>query len=346
MARKRQIAVIGLGLAVEPHARSLVDLAGRVEVRAAFSRSAERRAQFAARHPFPVTGDLDAVLGDPAVEAVLLLTPPDARCELVERLAAAGKAILMEKPVERTTAAAERIVATCERAGVPLGIVLQQRFRPAAERLAAVLAEGGLGRVAAVQLVVPWWRAQAYYDTPGRGTRARDGGGVLITQAIHPLDLMLSLVGPVASVAAVLGTTVMHRMEAEDFAAAGLRFRNGAVGGLIATTAAFPGGAERLTVTGTLGSAVLESSRLTLRWLDGAEATFGEAVPAGAGAAPMAFPHDWHRGVIADFLDALDAGRPPRVTGRQALAVHRLIDALERASAEGRTVEVAGDDAA
>jgi predicted dehydrogenase len=200
------------------------------------------------------------------------------------------------------------------------------------------LDEGGLGTLAAVQLIVPWWRPQSYYDVPGRGTLTRDGGGVLLTQAIHTLDLMLSLTGPVAEVAAIAGTSAMHRMETEDFVGAGLRFANGALGGLIATTAAVPGGPERLVLTGTHGTATLESGTVTIDWLDGRRESHGEPNATGGGADPMAFPHDWHRAVIADFLDALDQGRAPRISGREALAVHRLVDALLLSAAEGRRV--------
>jgi predicted dehydrogenase len=337
---KRGVAIIGLGMAVTPHAKSLVDLADRAEVKAAVSRSPERRAAFARHFPFPVTGDLDAVIADPAVEAVLLLTPPNARVELVERLAAAGKHILMEKPLERTTAAAERIAQAVERAGVTAGVVFQQRFRAGSERLKRLLDAGELGELAIVQLAVPWWRPQAgYYDQPGRGTLARDGGGVLISQAIHSLDLMLSMTGPVSSVAAIGGTTRLHRMETEDFMGAGLGFANGAMGSLVATTACYPGFPERLILSGTKGTAVLESGTLALAFQDGRAEQHGELSGSGGGADPMAFPHDWHRAMIADFLDAIDQHRPPRITPREALRVHRLIDALLESAATGRRVE-------
>lgn len=347
-AQPRRVAVIGLGMAVLPHARSLVELAaaGRVTVAGAWSRSAERRAAFARDFPtLPVMDDLDGLISDPSVTAVLLVTPPNAREDLVARLADAGKHILSEKPVERTTAAAERIVGTCERAGVTLGVVFQQRFREGSERVRRLLAEGALGELAAVQLAVPWWRPQqGYYDEPGRGTLARDGGGVLISQAIHSLDLMLSLTGPVAEVAALGGTSRLHRMETEDFVGAGLRFANGSFGSLVATTACYPGGPERLVLTGTKGTATLEAGTLSLAYLDGRSERHGETVGTGGGADPMAFPHDWHKALITDFLDALDEGRPPRVSGREALRVHRLIDALLRSSRERRAVDVAGDE--
>lgn len=336
------VAVIGLGMAVAPHARSLLDLQleGRVRIVGAWSRSEERRAPFHERFGIPVVDDVDALIGHPEVDVVLLVTPPDAREDLVRQAAAAGKHVLMEKPVERTTAAAERLVATCEAAGVTLGVVLQHRFREAAQELRRLLAEGALGEIATVEVAVPWWREQAYYDQPGRGTLARDGGGVLISQAIHTLDLMLSLAGPVAEVAAVAGTSRLHRMETEDFVGGGLMFANGAMGSLYTTTAAFPGGTERLVLNGTKGSATLAGGTLELRLRDGTTRSFGESGGSGGGADPMAFSHEAHKALIGDFIDAVRERRAPRVTGREALKVHRLIDALLRSAAEGRRVPV------
>jgi predicted dehydrogenase len=290
-----------------------------------------------------VTDRLDAIAADPALDLVLILTPPDSHLELVRRFAAAGKHILLEKPLATSTDRAEALVNTAKAAGVRLGVVFQYRFRAASQALIQAIDAGRLGQLAAVSVVCPWWRPQSYYDQPGRGTLERDGGGVLISQAIHALDLMLSLIGPVAEVAAIAGTSAMHRMPTEDFVGAGLTFASGALGGLIATTASYPGDAERLVLTGSAGSAVLESGTATLRWLDGREERVGEPAATGGGADPMAFPHDWHRSVITDFLDALDEGRPPRVTAREALRVHRLIDALLTSSAEGRRMAVVRD---
>ena len=332
----RRCAIIGLGMAVTPHAKSLLDLRDRVEVACAYSPTAPRRDAFAAKFGLPVTDDLNAIIDEPSIDYAVLLTPPNARTELVRRLAAAGKHILMEKPVERTTAAAEAIVATAEQAGVTLGIVLQHRFRAVAERLADRLGSGELGTLAAASITVPWWREQSYYDEPGRGTYERDGGGVLISQAIHTLDLALSLTGPVDEVVAVAGTTPLHRMEAEDFVAAGIRFANGAHGSLMATTAFFPGAPERIELSCTRASAVLGPGGVSIRYHDGREEHFGEDQGSGSGADPMDFPHDAHRALHADFIDALDEDRAPRVAGRDALAVHRFIDALV-AAARDRT---------
>jgi UDP-N-acetyl-2-amino-2-deoxyglucuronate dehydrogenase len=348
MRARQRVAILGLGMASTPHAKSLVDLAasGRIELGPAWSRSQERRSAFTASFPaFQAASELEAIVDDPSIDAVLLLTPPNARMEMVQRLAGAGKHILMEKPVERTTVAAEQIVESCERAGVRLGIVFQHRFREGSERLAGMLASGELGPLGAVMLSVPWWRPQAYYDVPGRGTLERDGGGVLISQAIHSLDLMLGLVGPVSEVAAIGGTTRLHRMATEDFVGAGLRFANGALGSLVASTAVLPGGPERLVIAGERATATLEAGNLTIDWSDGRQDRFGEPVGSGGGGAdPMAFPHDWHRALITDFLDAIEEGREPRIPGRKALLVHRLIDALLRSAGEGRAIRLGDAD--
>lgn len=341
--RKRRLGLIGLGMAVTPHAQSLIELADRVEV-TAWGPSAARRAAFTERFELPVVEEAAAILEDPTISAVLLLTPPDARLDLVRRVAAAGKHLLMEKPLERTLASAEQVVDLTEAAGITTGVVFQHRFRETAEALRRCLADGSLGTIATVQLDVPWWRPQSYYDEPGRGTLARDGGGVLITQAIHGLDLMLSFTGPAASVQAIAGTSVLHRMEGEDFVGAGITLASGALGALCATTSFYPGRTETLIIAGTTGTAVLAGGRLDLHRHDGTAETVGgsggEAGGIGGGADPMAFSHAWHKAVITDFLDALDEARPPRVTARTALDVHRLIDALLRSAASGQRTTV------
>jgi predicted dehydrogenase len=327
-ASRTRIAIVGLGMAVTPHAQSLRDLADRVDVVGAFSRTPKRRTDFAQRFALPVTDDLDALAGDRSIAAVLILTPPRTHLPLVERFAAAGKHILLEKPLEADTARAEAVVEACERAGVRLGVVLQHRFRPAARALAGWLREGALGDIAAASVSVPWWRPQTYYDEPGRGTLERDGGGVLLTQAIHTLDLFLSLTPPLSEVAGFAATTPLHRMETEDIACAALRFRNGALGTLDATTASYPGFAERITIVGTRGTAQLTAGKVDVHWHDGRRESGGEEATLGGGADPMAFTNEAHRGVLTEFLDAIEQDRPPMNDGRSALLVHDLIDAV------------------
>ncbi len=340
---KTRIAIIGLGMAVTPHARGLLDLADSVEVVHAFSPSAERRTSFGERFPFPLCDNLDIILADDSVDAVLVLTPANTHLDIVRRCAGVGKHVLLEKPVEITTARAAELVGLCRTAGVKLGIVLQHRFRPAGMKLGEIIAAGELGAIVGCSTMIRLWRPQSYYDEPGRGTLARDGGGVLMSQAIHTLDLMQSLAGPVAEVTGYAATTALHRMETEDMVCAAARFANGALGVIDATTAAFPGFLERIEIAGEKGSASLAGTSLLAQFQDGRKIEIAaEISPGGAGADPMAFAHDCHRAVMADFIEALSSGREPRVTGEEALKVHRLIDALIETGKSGKPVAVDG----
>jgi predicted dehydrogenase len=344
--RKVGLAVIGLGMAAKPHLEALAQPDLPVRVTGIFNRGRARAEEMARRYGLSVFDSVEAIARDPATEGVILLTPPDSRTEAVETLANAGKHILMEKPVERTMEAAAALVRLCEARDVRLGIVFQHRFRAGARRLAEVMREGALGRIDLVRVEVPWWRDQAYYDAPGRGTYARDGGGVLISQAIHVLDLMLSLTGPAEWVQAMTATTRSHRMEAEDFAVGGVRFVSGATGSIVATTATFPGSAESIVIDGTEGTASLRAGELRVIWRDGREATLGEVSGTGGGADPMAFPCDWHRDLIVDFATAIAEDRAPAVTGREALRVHALIEAIVASSRQaGARVTVAQGEA-
>jgi len=337
-----RLALIGTGMVADTHLAAIRDagltLACVMGQNPARTQNFAQKAQAALGYSVVATTDLGETAGDPTLEFVIIATPPDVRLDLISPLAAAGKPILLEKPVARSLEEAEAVVRVCEEAGVPLGIVLQLRMRAEVASLRAALPR--LGPLGMVEVSVPWWRDQDYYDVPGRGTYGRDGGGVLLTQAIHTLDLMLSLAGPVTRVRALSATTSLHRMEAEDFVAAGLVFENGAVGHLMATTAAFPGGVERIALHGSNGSAELTPGRLNLRFRDGAEESHGAAAQSGGGADPMAFSHGWHQAILEDFAQAVRDGRAPHVPGREALGVHRLVAALEEAGRTGTEVQL------
>ena len=175
---------------------------------------------------------------------------------------------------------------------------------------------------------MPWWRPQSYYDEPGRGVKARDGGGVLITQAIHTLDLFRSLVGIQSVEAAKVRTTEVHRMETEDYASALVRLGNGAPGTIIATVAAYPGSPEWIHIIGSAGSARLEGGSLRLAFLDGRDEILADTAGSGSGANVMSFSHAAHKAAIVDFLDAIEQDRDPAVTGEEALTTQRVIEAI------------------
>ncbi|MFO1147231.1 MAG: Gfo/Idh/MocA family oxidoreductase [Alsobacter sp.] len=338
--RRIGVAIIGAGMGATPHAASLADLAGRARVVGVHSRSPEGRRRLCTRFGFPEAPDLDALLAEPAVSGVLVLTPSNLHLDMARRAIAAGKHVLVEKPLDVSLSRAEELVGLAEAHGVELGIMLQYRARPSSRRMRELIASGELGRLVTASLAVDWWRPQTYYDEPGRGTLARDGGGVLITQAIHALDLFQSLAGPVAEVSCFTATSPAHRMECEDVASSALRFRDGAVGSFRASTAIQPGFPERMTLTFEKGTLVLVGQDLRVFRPDGTEEHHTSGPAHGGGADPMAFSHEHHRTVISAFLDAIEGKGPMVVTGRDALAVHRLIDALTRSAAERRIVSV------
>ncbi|CTQ52766.1 Putative 4,5-dihydroxyphthalate dehydrogenase [Roseibium album] len=334
------LAIIGLGMASKPHALAIKDMSDRIDVRGVFARSEKSRNEFSNAYGFPVVENIEALVIDPTVDALLLLTPPNARTEIISLFAGSGKHILCEKPLERTVDTATNIVETCENAGVRLGVVFQHRFRAASLKLSELIAAGDLGQIRVVRADIPWWRDQAYYDDPGRGTYERDGGGVLISQAVHTLDFMLSLIPPVTAVQALCATTSFHQMEAEDFCASAFEFEGG-VGSIVASTASFPGNGESLSLDCDNASVSLKSGSLTINWRDGRIDQFGEEADTGGGADPMAFPYEWHKSLIGEFTEAVAENRDPLVTGRQALEVHRLIQALELSSKQGQRIALA-----
>jgi UDP-N-acetyl-2-amino-2-deoxyglucuronate dehydrogenase len=314
------MAIVGLGRAARAHLASLERLSHRVEIAACFSPSALRRGAFAQVHAHRVVDDLDDILADPKIDTVLVLTPPKTHLDLVRRCASSGKHVLLEKPVDVSLDRAKLVVGTMSDAGLRLGVVLQQRFRASVMQLRPLLAAGELGELVSASATMRWWRGPEYYAEAGRGTSARDGGGVLLTQAIHTLDLLLLLGGPIAEVTAMTGTSPRRAIDTEDMAAAAVRFRNGAVGSIDVTTTAFPGFDERIELVCEGATAVLSGQHLAVHFRD------GRRVEAPEGPLPSRVAA--HQALIEAFLDALDAGRDPEPSGRDALAVHGLIDAM------------------
>jgi len=334
------IVLIGLGMVATTHVTAIQSSDQGLKLRGVLGRDPARTASFAIENGTQAYASVAQIAGDIEIDFVILATPPDARSEIVKTLVAAGKPILMEKPIERYLAAATEIVETCERASVPLGVVFQHRAREASILLKSKIEAGALGEISTVELRVPWWRDQNYYDAPGRGTYARDGGGVMISQAIHTLDLAMWLLGPITSVQAMMRRTKLHVLEAEDWAGALFEMKCGAIGNLLATTASYPGDAETITIQGTKASAHLGAGVLTVRYLSGGVEAFGAAGATGGGSDPMAFTHSWHQSVIEDFASSLTHNKPPMAPARSALLSHAVIDAMETASRSGQRTEV------
>ncbi len=341
------VLMIGMGMVAQTHLLALRDNVAGLSLQSVLGRDDARVAAFCETAKdllgYEVSGFStlsDALAAGP--DMAIVLTPPNARLDYARGLATAGIPTLMEKPVERNLDAARSVVATYENASVPLGLCFQHRTRAAAVALKDRLEAGALGEIVHVEMRVPWWRDQSYYDAPGRGSYARDGGGVMISQAIHTLDLALWLVGPVARVQAMMRTSPLHRMEAEDIAAALMTFASGATGVLSATTAHFPGDAESIALTTTKAQIALQGDQLAIQWHDGRKDVMApdEAGGTGGGADPMAFTHAWHQTILEDFATSIRAGTEPLSPARDALHVHAVIHAMEQAAQSGTVTEV------
>ncbi len=257
-------------------------------------------------------------------------------------IARAGVHLLVEKPIDITTGRADALIAAAESAGVGLGVFFQDRFKPDVAALKQMIGAGRLGRPLLVRAEVPWFRSAEYYsNSRWRGTKALDGGGALMNQAIHTLDLMLWLVGDVTRVLARTGK-LLHEIEVEDSGAAILEFAGGALGVFSFTTAAFPGYPRRLAISGEEGTAAIEHDCLsTLDLRDGTHQGRAEAGDAdNRAASPVVGDASAHQAVMEDFLAAIRDGRPPCCDGRDARRSVALVEAIYQSSRSSQPVSV------
>ncbi len=335
------VALIGAGMIARTHVAALSEARADIALKTIVSRHPEKALYLKEFYEGPApefSSDLTAVANDPDIPVAIVATPPSVRKEIIEELARAGTHILLEKPLGRTPEEALEVVEICEREQVCLGVLFQHRMRAPSMAAARHVASGALGKLGLVEIAVPLWRDQSYYDELGRGTYARDGGGVMITNAIHSIDLALSLTGPVESVQAMTATTALHNMEAEDFAVAGLRFACGAVGSFIASTAMYPHRTEIIRLHFENGSLKMDKDALEVSWRDGRTIIEAKDHDPRTVRPVLGGKHEWHQAVIEDFVEAVHHGRKPMVTGREALVSHQLIAAIEASSKIGNPV--------
>jgi predicted dehydrogenase len=332
--------IIGAGMIARYHATGIAETPG-ARLAALCASGAARAAQAEAEFGVPCVASLDALLARPDVDVVSICTPSGLHAAQAIAAARAGKHVLVEKPIALTLAEADAMIAACDAAGVRLGVALQRRTDPGFRAVHAAVAAGALGRPVLGTVNIPYLRTAAYYASADwRGTWALDGGGALMNQGIHLVDLLLWFCGDVAEVQA-RADTLVHSIEVEDTLTATLRFTSGALGALVATTAAAPGYAHRIEVYGDRGGVQIEGESV-VRWgIDGIappELASGPA-DAGAGAKPTGISTAGHTRIIADMVAAIRDGRAPLVTGaeaRRSLAL--VLAAYESARAGGRSV--------
>jgi UDP-N-acetyl-2-amino-2-deoxyglucuronate dehydrogenase len=322
-------AILGAGVAADYHRRAVVanaELGARLVAVGHYNPA--RFSQISARFGVPCV-DQAQLLADPAVDVVCICTPSGQHAAQAVAAAEAGKHVLVEKPMALGLADADAMIAACDRAGVRLGVVLQRRAEPLFQRIHDAIQAGDLGDLTLGLVTLPYHRPQAYYDQADwRGTWAGDGGGVLMNQGIHLVDLLIWYMGDPLAVQARAGT--LHRgIEVEDTLAATLRFANGALATIAATTTAAPGFPHRIEIYGTRGGIQVEGESAG-RWRLVAPAgaaiaplEAGVAADAGAGGDPRGIAPVGHVAIFRDFVRALREGRAPQVDGvegRRSLA--------------------------
>lgn len=325
-----RVGIVGAGTIAATHARALREARN---ARLAGVAGGSRAEAFAREHACERFEDPYAMIRSGAVGAISICTPSGARRDLALAAADAGVHVLVEKPIEVTLERARAMIHACERAGVTLGVVYQSRVKPAPAAVRDALRRGLLGEVVLADVAVKWHRPASYYASGAwRGTRALDGGGVLMNQAIHGVDLLLWLLGDARNLRA-RAAALRHPLEVEDTLVVQFDLANGGFGTLQATTAAFPGSPQRLELHGTAGAVALVGDRIE-RWEVAAEPPDeGGGADLGGAASPAVADARWHRLVIEDFAEAVASGRAPLVPGREGARSLAFVLAAYRAAA-------------
>ncbi len=340
-------AIVGCGMIARYHARAIAEIPG-TRVAALVSRNLANGHQLLAdthTPECPVFMSVDVAIRAPGVDAVIITTPSGAHLEPALVSAAARKHVVVEKPLEITGPRCQQIIEACEHSEVQLCTIFPSRFADANLALKAAVDAGKFGRLTLGEAANKWWRTQEYYDEGGwKGTLALDGGGALMNQAIHNVDLLLWMMGPAASVCGFTATLAHERIEVEDTAVAAIRFRSGALGMITATTSVHPGYPKQIAIHGDRGSALIEHEDV-LKWdfADGSTppgSTTARGTLSGGAADPKAISHEGHRRQLADFVEAVRAGRPPTVDGREGKKAVDLICAIYESNRTGRVVEL------
>ncbi|HUY32258.1 MAG TPA: Gfo/Idh/MocA family oxidoreductase [Pirellulales bacterium] len=345
--------VIGCGMIANFHSRAIGDVRGAKLVACydTFPAAADR---LAASTGCKAYHRLDEMLADPAVGVVTIGTPSGAHLEPAVAAARAKKHVIVEKPLEITLKRCDRIIEECERAGVELSTIFPSRFHDSSVELRRAMDAGRFGKLTVGDAYVKWFRPQSYYDGGAwRGTWELDGGGALMNQAVHSVDLLTWLMGPVTEVRAQAATLAHERIAVEDTAVATLRFANGALGVIEASTATYPGYLKRIEIHGSTGSAVMEEEDI-IKW-DFAKsdrrdtairAQMTQSKSTGGGASdPAAIGHHGHARQFRDVVEAIRKGRRPAIDGHEGRRSVEIILAIYKAAETGRAVRLplAGD---
>ena len=340
MTEQIGFGIVGLGLIGKVHAEAMQEIPG-ARLLAVCGRDAAKTGAFAARFGATAYTDYAQFLAHSGLQVVNLCTPNGLHAEQGIAAARADKHVLVEKPIEITLAKADELIAACDAARVKLGVIFQSRFLPAVLRIKRALDEGRLGKLMLGDAYVKWYRAPEYYADSWHGTLALDGGGALINQAIHTVDLLRWLAGPVETAFALKAALRYPQIEGEDTLVASLRFANGALGVIQAATSAKPGFKRRLELSGERGTIILDGDAISTWVIDGEEAAPSDDAQITDGSAnPAAISNEGHRRQIEDMLHAVLEDRAPLIDGREGRKSLEVVEALYRSANEARAVSL------
>lgn len=339
-------AIVGTGMIAGYHAEAIQQTPG-ARLIGVVSRSMDKGRAFATRHGIAVTtATVEEMVARPDVHVVNVTTPSGAHLEPALVGIRAGKHVIVEKPLETTPERVDQVLAAAREHRVKVASIFQGRFGAGAQQVKRALVEGRLGRLVLASAAVKWHRPAEYYHTPWKGRWDLDGGGALMNQAIHGVDLLQWFAGLPTEVSGWITRRVHLGIEADDTTVASLKFPCGAFGTIEATTAAWPGWARRIELCGELGSVCLEDDRIS-RW-DFARAEPGDAAVLAAGAdslgsgagAPGGISIAGHLRQIADFVEAVQGDREPLIDGEEGRKAVALVHAIYESARKGAAVRV------
>ena len=335
-----RFALVGSGAIAPTHARVITSLEG-AELAAVHSTSAVKGYELARQFGCAYYADYGALLAESSCDAVVICTPSGTHAPQAVQAARAGKHVIVEKPLAITLEQADAVLRSCRENGVQLGCILQRRFSPGVVKLKRLIDEGRLGTLRYAGCYAKLYRSQEYYDSGSwRGTWQLDGGGVLMNQGIHYVDLLAYLAGPVQSVTARCATLGHERIEVEDTAAALLTFANGAMGVLEATTNAWPGLSSRIDLYGSEGSAVIENDELAFVSLKSGEEYRARPASDHAGVSSPAVADSCHAAQYAGIVSSLQNREPLAVDGGEGRKALEIILAVYQSAYAGNPVHL------
>ena len=340
--------IIGCGMVADVHAAAITGLENGKLVAVSSRNSANVKRLVNEYH---VDGYLEyhEMLKRDDLDLICVCTPSGVHLEAAVATAEARKHVIVEKPLEITLERCDQIIQACDEAGVRLCAIFNSRFVEGSQLLKKTIDSGRFGTLTLGGAYIKWYRPQAYYDGGGwRGTWKLDGGGALMNQSIHAIDLLQYFMGPVEAVQAFTGTLAHERIEVEDVAVTALRFENGALGVIEGTTAVYPGFLKRIEISGSNGTIILEEEAITTWEFDPElpedteiRQKYAKRQSGGGGAAdPRAIRHTNHRRQMADLIHSIETGTPHLVDGREARKAVEIILAIYESSREGRVVHL------